>query len=64
MSSCELMHVIPLSICRLVAVKSRTIPRSNTSLGKPNRIAGEIGRSGGAAASSQRTDHEWYEKKG
>jgi hypothetical protein len=33
-------------------------------LDESNRIAGEIGRFGNTAASSQGTDHEGYEKKG
>jgi len=44
-------------------MKSRTIPRGDTTLDKPDGIPWEIGGFRSTAASGQGTDHEGYEKK-
>src|SRR5262245_35117329 len=63
MSPRQLMHVISFAVGRLIPMKSWAVPRGDTTLDKPDRVTGEIGRFRGTAASGQGNGHERGKKK-
>lgn len=65
MRGCQLVHVIPFTVGRLIAMKTGSVPGCSASFGIPDGIAGKVlsrpRRTG--AALEERTDDEACEKE-